>query len=661
MKSKQEYLTAVRVSSPPPTKRRRRLLLSIIGIVFLLCAISSTTFVGYQMSVSQYRQDTSLANEGVQHLQQVETIFKGGSQHLFELNTIDSVQHEFGSAESDFTRLQANLQSVPGVSTHLPVYGGELQAAFTLVPAALNVAQAGVVGCTLLRTLITRFQNPLSSKGKGLTSADMLSIRQNALQVITKLSHALDLLSQVKPGDVQFSPRLSKMLGVVQMEIPTARQWLSVFEKLLPALPNLLGVGTPTSFLIEMLDSSELRPGGGFIGNYGIATLSGGRLLKANITDVDLLDHPFVTQGNTIPYPPAYSWFPLSHESWSLRDSNLSANFPTSAQYGEQNYHREGGKVPVQGVIALTPVLIQKALAITGPIYMPEYQETITPENIITQIHFHQLGAAGEGPDTIASPDGHSSLRKRFSELLAEHFLEHVHQLSSSALPKFLQVLLAGLRSKDLQLYFNASEVEAVLHLAHVDSTIESYDSDSLMVVDTNIAADKANTFIHYTLNDQVTIDTQGNAIHQTTLNYVWDIPGTDYGNPIYQDVVYIYVPPNAALTGQIGPVYEKGYEFGRERWGSYVKISYGQSKIIKLYWQVPHAAVKDQQGGWHYQYEVQRQAGVLWQMHVQMMLPLHEAITSVQGGLLRENAQQTHFTGTLNEDTNMSVFWKQM
>ena len=140
------------------------------------------------------------------------------------------------------------------------------------------------------------------------------------------------------------------------------------------------------------------------------------------------------------------------------------------------------------------------------------------------------------------------------------------------------------------------------------------------------------------------------------------DISGIDYGNPIYQDVVQIYVPPSAILIQQTGPVYEdKGYEFGRKIWGSYVAFTHGQSRTITLSWKVPHAAVKDGQGEWHYVYEIQRQAGVLWQIHVLVTLPSHEAITNVQGGLARESAQQAQFSGTLNEDKHMAVDWKSM
>src|SRR5439155_25240470 len=167
-------------------------------------------------------------------------------------------------------------------------------------------------------------------------------------------------VNHLQPADMQLDPRLGKMVATFHKDIPALQTWLDMAVQLLPVAPALLGISTPTNYLIEVLDSTELRPGGGFIGNYGIATFSGGLLASAHITDTYLLDRPFEAAGHSIPYPAAYTWFDLA-SGWSLRDSNLDADFPTAAQYAEQNYAREGGNIPVQGVIAITPTLIQHA------------------------------------------------------------------------------------------------------------------------------------------------------------------------------------------------------------------------------------------------------------------------------------------------------------
>jgi hypothetical protein len=55
----------------------------------------------------------------------------------------------------------------------------------------------------------------------------------------------------------------------------------------------LLGINAPAYYLVRILDSTELRPGGGFIKDYGFATsLEDGE--AAHISDTNLLDNNFL-------------------------------------------------------------------------------------------------------------------------------------------------------------------------------------------------------------------------------------------------------------------------------------------------------------------------------------------------------------------------------
>jgi hypothetical protein len=297
-------------------------------------------------------------------------------------------------------------------------------------------------------------------------------------------------------------------------------------------------------------------------------------------------------------------------------------------------------------------------LEITGPIKVPEYHETVTAQNLIDRIHYHQL-VASEGVDTVASADGHSSQRKRFTELLAEHFLTRVHQLGSAFLPKFTQVMLTGLHTKDLQIYLNSSIAESFLQRYHVDAAIESPPGDSLFVVDANIGVNKANPFIINTLDDGVSIDAQGNVTHRTTLTYAWTIPGPSYGgSPVYRDYVRIYVPPGSILHRQDGwELRGTSKAFGRTVWAGFFTLTFGQTQSIVLQWTVPKAATQDAKG-WHYQYLLQRQAGTRWTMHLHLTLPSCAAVQHTSGVLLysKKNKQLSIPAHSLSQDTNMGV-----
>jgi len=642
-------------------KRRSKWRYVLAGILLLLFLAGSIfSLVGYQMYQTygtRYHNDLSLAQTGIQHLQKAETLMATWPQKPLDPQLTRQTKDEFASALGTFSLLNGDLKSLPEFARQIPVYGVRLSAALHVVPLAITLSQAGVVGCDILNTLVTGLHDPLTPQGHGITRSDLGVVAQDVKELKFALAQATQEVNQLQPADMQFDQRISKLVSTFHKDVPMVQEWLDTIEKLLPVAPTLLGVGTPANYLIEVLDSTELRPAGGFIGNYGIATFSGGRLSAAHITDVDLLDRPFEFAGHVIPYPAAYTWFDLARGSWSLRDSNLDADFPTAARYGEHTYKQEGGTVPLQGVIAITPVLIQRALSITGPINMlPEYNETVTSQNLIDRIHFHQLGLGRQGSDTIPSPDGHSSLRKRFTELLSEHLLARVRQLPTSALSKLLLQLVDAGRSKDVQIYFNSSVVENELHSFHLDAAIQSPVGDSLFVVDANIAGNKANNNIINTLDDQVTIDSHGNAIHRTTLQYAWTTAGQSYGNPLYRDFARVYVPPGSMLLMQAGwQPRGASNAFSREVWMGYFELSYGQTRTITLEWRVPAVASKVQ-SGLQYQYLIQRQAGVLWKLNLHITLPSCAVMTSKWGGLTSYGGQGAELVKPLTQDVIVGV-----
>lgn len=632
---------------------RKRLL---IGMLLIIVCSSVLSGMGSLVYAADYRSDLPGAKAGIQHLQKAEALLATLRQNPFDANNVALAQQEFEAALLSFSKVNNDLQFVPGMATILPVYGRQIHAALHLVPLAISLSQAGVAGCDLLNLLIVRLHNPLNTQVPGITMPDIALITQSLHEIQASLTIASNEVHQLQPADLQFDPRLSKFMQVMRTDLPTLQTWLNSIEQILPAAPELLGIGMPAHYLIEILDVTELRPGGGFIGNYGIATLSNGLLTEAHITDTYLLDRSFSMAGFGTPFPPQYRWFDIALGNWGLRDSNLDADFPTDARNAEANFAREGDNVPIQGVIAITPTFIEHALAITGPIAVPEYHETINSQNLIERIHYHQLVESEEQPDDVASPDGYSSLRKHFTSLLAEYLFARIHQQMSLKAARFLQLILDSLGPKDLQIYFNAAGAEMLLHNAHLDAAIQTPPGDNILVVDANIASNKANSFITSTLSDRITIDGNGNVVHHTTLQYAWTTPGQVYGLPLYRDYVRVYVPPDSVLQGQEGWQPRGSSEaFGHQVWAGFFTLTYGQANTITLVWQVPHAATHDTRG-WHYQEMIQRQAGVTWTLHLQVVLPPDEILINTLGGIKVEDKRNAILNQLLLENTSIEI-----
>jgi len=612
----------------------------------------------YLVLDNRYHQDLALAQMGEQDLHTATALMQTIPQDPLNTQVVGNAQHQFTGALTSFTRLESDLASLPDLLTSVPVYGTRLQAARHLLPLAIAVAQAGLAGCTIMGTIAARFHQPLNANAPGLTAADMTVLNQNLQQIKLILNQAIQQVNQLRPEDLQLDPRVSKLVSEFQTHLPLIQSWIAQAGAFLTVAPMVLGVDKPAYYLLEILDSSELRPGGGFIGNYGIATLSGGRLTSAHVIDTYLLDRAF-EQAHSIPFPPAYSWFTLSPGDWGLRDSNLDADFPTSARNGETHYVEEGGKLPLAGVIAITPALIEQVLTLTGPIQVPEYRETVTAQNLMDRIHYHQLIEDTKGGD-VPSADGYSTVRKHFTALLGEHLLARVQSLPGSTFPKLLQLLIDSMRTKDMQIYFNSGAAEKLLQFYHFDDSIQSPAGDGIFVVDANITPSKANRYLVTTVNDQVSIDNSGNAMHHTIIKFTWTASGLTgrdfYGSTLYTAYMRVYTPSNSVLHTQDGWIpHDTGTTSGRRFWGGYFSADYPSMGTITLTWSVAGAAKKDAHG-WHYLYLVQRQVGAQQLMNLQVTLPPCAAIVDKSTGVVAERKQQAHLSQPLSQDTNISI-----
>lgn len=624
-KSLSGSLPALPVPKHGETRPRKRLRLLLLWLVILLALAPIMLVAGYLTVIQQYERDIALGKTGEQHLRTAADLLLSWSKRPFEVGPIKQAEQEFRATGGALSQVVSDLQIWPAFATQLPTFGPRLATARRLVDAVQGLSQAGVAGCQLLETLLPVLTNPLGGDGKGLTSANMELINRLFPQMNAGLLRALNSAEQLQAGDLSFDSHLAQKFASLRQKLPLVRTLLGDLSGLVPALPALLGVKQPAHYLLEILDSSELRPGGGFVGNIGVLTLAGGRFESAHVQDVMLLDKKVKDGSDFIAFPAAYRWLSsaLHVPSWSVRDSNLDADFPKNAQNVLANYAREGGQGQMQGVIAITPALIQHALEITGPIFMPEYQETVTAQNLIDLIHYHQLGAGSEGNSSQLTADGKTSLRKRFTEVLSQHFMAQMRHLSSAKLGQFASLLFSSLASKDIQVYLKQPAAESLLRHLHLASTVEAPVGDSLFVVDANTAGNKANAYIQTTMQDQVTLDRDGNAQHHLTLSYTWNTPGQIYGTGFYRSYVRIYVPPGSRLARSQG--WERlggGSAYGRIFWAGTFRMHYGETITLDLSWNVPHIAVRAAGvDNWQYNYLLQRQAGTAWEAQMQLNL----------------------------------------
>lgn len=454
-----------------------------------------------------------------------------------------------------------------------------------LVRMGLDLTSAAGNSLQVAQTVLRPVQGGLisnDSASSGITMADIQQARQLLADARSHLVDAEQTYNQLDqrslPGPFKPPSTIGKLLALT----PTAISAIDELNTLLDIAPSLLGVGQPAYYLVAAMDSTELRPGGGFIGNYGILALSGGKQVPGmplSLSNTYPLDQkyyqnalePYRIQQHAKtfadvkgcaslgPQPPAYFWWWPVRDfdttctyGWGLRDANLSASFPDNARMMMRIVESVSGEVPdnapLQGTIAFTPGLIKGLLQITGPIVVPQFNVKVNADNLEATIHKYQL--------TDARPKGGD--RKAFTHLLSGAMLARLKTLHGDELKSVVKVGLEALKSKDLQIYFSDPRAELMLRQLGLAGEVRTGGGDGFMVADANDGGNKANAYVTERQTDVVTLLPNGGAIHHLQIVVTYDkgrnsvYPGNTQQDD-YSDFQRTYLPGNATILGSAG------------------------------------------------------------------------------------------------------------
>ncbi len=510
---------------------------------------------------SAYTHIRGVALDGVNNLLAVKDLIpvsKSDPTAALNADKLHQAQQHLTQAEGDFIEMQ-QLVNRPDIESLVhqfaPEYSGKLGMARNLVQVGLDVSRMGneLIGVALLGANILH-GSPLSggSNQPLITATDVSNAEGAMVHALYYIDDIQTQMSQVSLNDLPISDKQKTELTSVLALLPKAQSLITQVQGVTGIVSWLLGIGHQRRFLVQTMDSAELRPSGGFTGQYGIFQIQDGRMAPFSLQDVTELDYA----GNGVelnrPAPSQYrSW--MTFGFWGLRDANLSGDYPTSAKLAMQVYQEEGGG-PVDGDISFTPVLIAHILDVTGPIRVPEYHETITAQNLEAKLHYYQQNQQAIQIQRQKTGTNNAATRKAFTSLLGKLLLDKVRHLSVKQLMSFMQMAVKDIQSHDLEIYFSDPQAEAWL-VAHgyADSMDTFKKRDGFMVVQSNISISKASQYVHTTEQDNVTLDAQGGATHNLTITLDYKQTGPVYGYDTYADYIRVYAPPNAQFISGDG------------------------------------------------------------------------------------------------------------
>ncbi len=462
---------------------------------------------------------------------------------LLRLKQYDGASRHFESAHQSFAQAEATL-SFPGSilidATRFIPGLSRLASGKHAIEAGRHFAQAGQPLSKLIQDV--SLSKEAYAQGEKISLLDLLTQAKDPLnRARTSLEQASEELSLVRLNDIP-EARREKFLSV-RTALPTLLSLLSGFEKNEQLIHELLGGNGPRTYLFLLQNNHEMRATGGFIGTYALLDVNDGVVRRFFVDGIFNPDGQL--KENIIPPKPLQK----VSAGWSLHDSNWFPDFPTSAEKAIFFYEKTGGPT-VDGVVTLTPVIMQRLLSVIGPITLPQYGLTVDADNFIPVIQ----------EQVEVKYDKEENKPKQILADLSELLIEKVFALQDrKTLGRIAESLVEGINEKHILLYARHPETEKLIDEVGWSGRVLDTPKDYLSVIHSNINGYKTDGVIDESIKHQAEIQDDGSVIDTVTIvrtHRGGDTP-YDWWNKVNADYVRVYVPKGSTLLSSEGTTWE--------------------------------------------------------------------------------------------------------
>lgn len=337
------------------------------------------------------------------------------------------------------------------------------------------------------------------------SAASRPSLTEKLKQELPQLAEALAALKEaharINSIPESFIPSILRERFVsARGELEQLNSLLESLEKDIPALLALLGDIEPHTFLILLQNNAELRPTGGFIGNFAVIETNDGYITKNEIFDVYASDHEL----KEILEPPE-EIAPVN-KRWFLRDSNYSPHFPLSAERAAWFLEHENGP-GVDTVIAIDQTVVAELLRISGGVRVPELNQPLTSQNFATVLSY--------------IIEAKLSGAKNPKQILQNFVPAFERAVFNNADPvAAFNIISSAAANKHILAYSKNPEVQDFFVRRGIDGSMRPLapKEDYLAISHTSVSGNKSDAYIKETINHDTFLKSDGNVINELSI-----------------------------------------------------------------------------------------------------------------------------------------------
>ena len=328
------------------------------------------------------------------------------------------------------------------------------------------------------------------------------------------------------------------VLRQLNEDIPKLRQAILDSEPYIDIFLNFAGSDIVKRYVFIFQNNQELRATGGFIGSFGMMNIDRGVVKKLDIKEIYNPDGQLLR--NVLAPEPLQELTPR----WYLRDSNWFADFPTSAKKIISFYEKTGGATP-DGIISLTPTVIERLLLITGPVTLEEYGVTINSDNFV-KITQYQTGVAYDKVENKP---------KQFIADLAPILINKLLSSDASQYQKIVEALNNSFQEKQVLLYFLDPKLQDMVTKYNLGGNLYDAPKDYLSIVHSNIGGYKTDGVMQENLNIASKIQDNGKVINKVIVTREHKGGNTEFEWWNQDNINYMrtYIPKDSRILNVSG------------------------------------------------------------------------------------------------------------
>jgi len=424
-------------------------------------------------------------------------------------------------------------QNILEAGKHLTSAGQIMSEAFSLFLGEQGALKKKLVSTDNLSSFkeITSYVPPeRQDKAQTLTEAVVL-FKDKLEKVKGELVLANEFLDKVDLDDVPESKK--ETFANLKGQLPGAINSINTFSEYSNTILNVLGHSQPKQYLFIFQNNDEIRATGGFIGTYGIIKIDEGNISQLTIDGIYNPDGQL--KERVIPPKPIQKM----SATWSMHDANWWPDFPKSAEKVAWFYEKTGGPA-VDGVIAVTPKIMENLLKITGPIEHTKYGTTVSAENFV---ELSQFKVERDYDKNLNRP-------KQFLADLAPLVLEKIFNTPPERWVEVLDVFSKDLEERDIQMYFFDYNVQQKISDLGWSGEILDTPKDFLSIINTNISGMKTDKMIEQKIYHQAEVKPDGSIVDTVTIErtHKGGKEKYDWYNAVNCDWMRVYVPKGSEL-----------------------------------------------------------------------------------------------------------------